>query len=305
MESPAHPRTYVRSLVRRSLSFRASLAVVFALAAALAIAAAAFTTRSLSVTPSKATHDQRAAMGVPRPAPKKVAAKPAPGPHRLSAFEEEQRMGFSQLMNRWQPVMRDASKRFSVPQPWIRAVMQIESGGRTMLGENTPIRSSMGAQGLMQLMPETYDEMRRTYGLGANPYDPHDNIYAGAAYLHILKAKYGYPQMFAAYNDGPGNLEERMARGGLLPAETQTYMGSIAKTLAGVHGGKGMQVRFTRPNGAPVMIDSAVVISVRAALPGEYAPGVQTVIRVGRLQQGVRESLAAARAAIRAHGGGV
>jgi hypothetical protein len=162
----------------------------------------------------------------------------------------------------------------------------------------------MGAMGLMQLMPETYNDMRAQYGLGKNPYDPHDNIMAGTAYLRFLRAKYGYPQMFAAYNDGPGNLEARMMGRGLLPNETQNYVAHITNVLAGDKGG-GAMVKLTRPNGTPAMINAAAVVSVRAAFPGEYAPGVQTVITVGRLHQGVRESLAQARAIIRAHGGGI
>ena len=47
-------------------------------------------------------------------------------------------------------------------------MLQIESGGRTMLGENQPIKSSMGAMGLMQLMPDTYNDMRVQNGLGSS-----------------------------------------------------------------------------------------------------------------------------------------
>jgi hypothetical protein len=237
------------------------------------------------------------------PAPKKVAVTPSKNP---SAFALEQQMSFGQLMNRWNPTIAEAAKKYGVPQPWIRAVMQIESGGRTMLGENQPIKSNMGAMGLMQLMPETYNDMRAQNGLGKDPYDPHDNIMAGAAYLRFLRARYGYPAMFAAYNDGPGNLEARMMGRGLLPLETQNYIVNITAALTkGAPGGYGAMVKFTRPNGAPAMINAAAVVSVRAAFAGEYAPGVQAVITVGRLHQGVRESVAQAKAIVRAHGGGV
>ena len=50
-------------------------------------------------------------------------------------------------------------------------------------------------------------------------------------------------------------------------------------------------LKFTRPNGVPVTINGAAVRAVRAAFPGEYAPGVQSVITAGRMSQGVRESL--------------
>jgi hypothetical protein len=244
-----------------------------------------------------------------RPMPHKlVLAKKEkkPAPPKPSAFALEQRMSFRQLMARWDPTIAEAAKRFGVPQPWIRAVMQVESGGRTMLGEHQPMKSSMGAMGLMQLMPQTYADMRAQHGLGKNPYDPHDNIMAGAAYLRFLRARYGYPQMFAAYNDGPGNLEARMMGRGLLPLETQNYMVNITAALTkGGPGGRGAMVKFTRPNGTPAIINAAAVVSVRAAFPGEYAPGVQSVITVGRLHQGVRESLVRAKAIIRAHGGGI
>jgi hypothetical protein len=225
---------------------------------------------------------------------------------RRSTFAIEQMMSPAQLMKRWNADIVEASKRFDVPQAWIRAVIQIESGGRTMLAENLPMTSSQGAMGLMQLMPETYDDMRRAHRLGADPYDPHDNIMAGAAYLQWLRGKYGYPAMFEAYNDGPGNLEARLIHGGLLPLETRNYVGTITGRLEGrIAGAHGASVRFTRPNGTPVEIDAGAVVSVRAALPDEYAPGVQTVIKVGRMKQGVRESLGEVRAALRSHGAAI
>jgi Transglycosylase SLT domain len=231
-----------------------------------------------------------------------LVPQPAP-PAAPTAFDLEQRMSFGQLMKRWDPLILEAAKRFDVPVAWIRAVMQAESGGRTMLGENLPMTSDQGAMGLMQLMPETYDEMRRQYRLGADPYDPHDNIVAGAAYLHWLRGKYGYPQMFAAYNDGPGHLDQRLAQGGLLPLETQNYVSTITGRLDGTHPTGRGNLKLTRPDGTPVWIDGGAVVSVRAAFPGEYAPGIQAVVTIGRVHQAVREPLAQVRSAIRARGG--
>jgi hypothetical protein len=142
--------------------------------------------------------------------------------------------------------------------------------------------------------------MRAQYGLGPDAYNTRDNIVAGAAYLKWLRGRYGYPQMFAAYNDGPGHLDQRLKSAGLLPLETRNY---LVRVTGMVSGGHGTQVKFTRPNGQPVTIDIASVSSVRAAFPGEYAACVQSVITVGRLQQGVCEPLAKARALIRARGG--
>ena len=220
-------------------------------------------------------------------APKKLAVMP----DLSKVFAQEMAMTPSQLIHRWEPVIAAASKQFHVSAEWVRAVMRRESGGRTMLDEKFPITSDAGAMGLMQVMPQTYRDMRAAYRLGADPYNPHDNIYAGAAYLAELHRKYGYPGMFAAYNDGPGNWEDHLYRGRPLPAETVAYVGNIAGKGA-VHGGK---VKLTQPDGNPVMINVAMVRSVRAPLPGEFADNVQAVITLGKKQQGVRESVDEAR----------
>ena len=119
----------------------------------------------------------------PAPSPKRKTAKIPPAAPQPSEFVLEQAMTFSQRMNRWNPLIAQASRRFNVTQPRIRAVIVAESGGSTMSGENRPITSSAGALGLMQLMPQTYENMRARYRLGPDPLDPHDNIFAGAALL--------------------------------------------------------------------------------------------------------------------------
>jgi len=223
------------------------------------------------------------------------------------AYDAEMQMSASTLLNRWNPLIEAASKRFGVPQAWVRTVMRMESGGRTMSSATMPITSRAGAMGLMQVMPGTYQEMRAQYRLGANAYDPHDNVFAGVAYLRWLNARYGFPAMFAAYNDGPGHFEDRIAHGEALPAETQTYVSRIASTLGvstDLAGGamRGREVKLTRPNGDTVAVEASAVAAIRAALPGEYAPGVNTVITVGRERQGVRESVASVEAALHGRG---
>ncbi|HEV2650263.1 MAG TPA: lytic transglycosylase domain-containing protein [Rhizomicrobium sp.] len=240
-------------------------------------------------------------------APRK-AAKPAAAPaHAPSVFEQEQAMSPSYLMKRWDPFISEAARRFRFPAAWIRAAMRLESGGRTMLAENTPITSKAGAMGIMQLMPETWREMRAAYGLGNDPYDPHDSVMAGTAVLKILYARYGFPAMFAAYNAGPATLDAAQAGERTLPSETVAYMGGITRVLNGGSpgGGSGVKATLTRPNGSPAAIDVGAITAIRAPLPGEYADGVQAVISAGRMKQGVRETVAHATAIIRAHGGGV
>jgi soluble lytic murein transglycosylase-like protein len=140
-----------------------------------------------------------------------------------SKADDELQMSPQALMDRWQPFITEASERFSIPEKWIRTIIRIESGGRTTLF-GKPITSGAGAMGVMQLMAQTYDEMRARNGLGADPYNVRDNILAGTAYLHDLYTRYGYPHLFAAYNAGPGRLEQALKHRSALPAETRAYV---------------------------------------------------------------------------------
>jgi hypothetical protein len=85
--------------------------------------------------------------------------------------------------------------------------------------------------GLMQIMPKTWTELRARYGLGADPFDPHDNILAGAAYIRELYDRYGAPGFLAAYNAGPGRYERHLATGRPLPDETQAYVATLAPMI--------------------------------------------------------------------------
>lgn len=121
-----------------------------------------------------------------------------------------------------------ASRRFGVPTAWIVAVMRAESAG------DVRAVSSAGAMGLMQVMPGTWAELRVRYSLGRNPYDPHDNIIAGTAYLREMWDRYGnVAAMLAAYNAGPARYDEHRATGRPLPAETRAYVASLAPVLHG------------------------------------------------------------------------
>ena len=119
----------------------------------------------------------------------------------------------------------EASQRFGVPEAWIYAVMRTESAGR--IGAV----SSAGAMGLMLLMPGTWARQRARFGLGADPFDPRDNILAGTSYLRELYDSYGASGFLAAYNAGPGRYEDWRDRGRPLPAETRSYVARIAPAL--------------------------------------------------------------------------
>ncbi|MEE3502972.1 lytic transglycosylase domain-containing protein [Acidiphilium acidophilum] len=130
----------------------------------------------------------------------------------------------------WQPDIAAASRRFGVPERWIKAVMRVESGGHLTLN-GQPIRSSAGAMGLMQVMPRTYAELRTRYNLGANPDAPRDNIMAGAAYLHEMFDRFGAPWFLAAYNAGPARVEQTLRTGRALPAQTQRYLAAVVPRI--------------------------------------------------------------------------
>jgi soluble lytic murein transglycosylase-like protein len=129
-------------------------------------------------------------------------------------------------VGRWQPLIAEASQRFGVSETIIASVIRAESGGRTTLHGHA-ITSRAGAMGLMQLMPATWAELRFTLQLGFDPYDPHDNIIAGTAYLRQLSDRFGYPGMIAAYNAGPGRYAAYLARHKRLPAETVAYLNAV------------------------------------------------------------------------------
>lgn len=131
-------------------------------------------------------------------------------------------------VDRWATPIAEASARFGIPEDWIRRVMTVESGGRTVLGRQ-PIRSTAGAMGLMQLMPATWREMREAHRLGFDPDDPRDNILAGTAYLRSMYERFGYPGLFAAYNAGPARYARHLATGSRLPLETEHYVAAVAR----------------------------------------------------------------------------
>ena len=121
----------------------------------------------------------------------------------------------------------EASLRFGIPAAWIRAVMRAETAG------DPRAVSRAGAIGLMQVMPATWADLRVRHRLGADPFDPRDNILAGTAYLRELHDRYGsVPAMLAAYNAGPGRYEASLV-GRPLPGETRAYVAAIVPDIDG------------------------------------------------------------------------
>nr|WP_246449155.1 lytic transglycosylase domain-containing protein [Sphingomonas sabuli] len=145
-------------------------------------------------------------------------------------------------VGQWEPEIAEASARFAVPAEWIRRVMRAESGGR-LLFNGRPVTSRAGAMGLMQIMPGTWAELRSRLGLGADPYQPRDNILAGTAYLRMMHDRFGYPGLFAAYNAGPKRYADYLTGAARLPRET---IGYLAKTTQASGQPNGIAVAWAR-----------------------------------------------------------
>ncbi|HEY8065826.1 MAG TPA: lytic transglycosylase domain-containing protein [Methylosinus sp.] len=121
----------------------------------------------------------------------------------------------------------EAARRFGIPAAWIRAVMAIESRARR------DVISPKGAIGLMQIMPDTWTELRSRYTLAGDPFDAHDNIFAGAAYLRELHDRYGSPGFLAAYNAGPRRYEDYLGGRRSMPPETRAYVATLLPLMLG------------------------------------------------------------------------
>ncbi|MBP7339652.1 lytic transglycosylase domain-containing protein [Niveispirillum sp.] len=123
-----------------------------------------------------------------------------------------------------------AAGRFDLPAAWIRAVIQVESGG------DPGAVSPKGALGLMQLMPNTWAEMSDRHGIGSDVFDPAANIMAGTAYLAEMRDRFGYPGLFAAYNAGPARYQAHLREGRPLPAETRVYLTELSALVGAGEG---------------------------------------------------------------------
>ena len=118
------------------------------------------------------------------------------------------------------PMIDAAAQKHSVEPKLIRAVIEQESGLRPCA------LSPKGAQGLMQLMPETAGQ------LGVeDPFDAKENVEGGARYLKGLLDKYkgDVSLALAAYNAGPSAVDQA----GRVPEipETVDYINAILKNL--------------------------------------------------------------------------
>lgn len=124
------------------------------------------------------------------------------------------------------PYVAEAARRFNLPEAWIWAVMRAESRG------NPQAVSPAGALGLMQIMHATWVGLTARHALGSDPFDPRANILAGAAYLREMLDRYGdLSAALAAYNAGPGRVDDWRAGARPLPKVTLTYVSGITSEV--------------------------------------------------------------------------
>ncbi|MGH7828886.1 MAG: transglycosylase SLT domain-containing protein [Candidatus Binatia bacterium] len=122
--------------------------------------------------------------------------------------------------DRFAGIIRTASERYGVDPHLVQAVIKVESDFQS------EARSRKGAQGLMQLMPET----ARLHNVN-NAYDPHDNIDGGVRHLRLLLDRYqgDLRLSLAAYNAGIKAVEKHQ---GVPPfAETREYIRRVMAYL--------------------------------------------------------------------------
>ena len=112
----------------------------------------------------------------------------------------------------WRRLALEAQEIFGLDAALVLAVIRAESSFNAMAV------SSAGAEGAMQIMPRTQEEL----GL-IDPFDPRANVYAGAQYLLEQLHRFGSVELaLAAYNAGPASVERY---GGIPPyPETQEYV---------------------------------------------------------------------------------
>lgn len=118
---------------------------------------------------------------------------------------------------------------YSKDSPMVKAIIAAESTG------DRRAVSPKGAQGLMQLMPETGRELARKIGVEYDPFDPEQNVLLGTEYFNQLLDRYNGDDKLAlaAYNWGLGRIDKLIKKLGTsdfdkirphLPSETKTYV---------------------------------------------------------------------------------
>ena len=117
---------------------------------------------------------------------------------RYKLYIKTPRKTASAFIKEYESIILQASRRFGVDVSLVKAIIKAESDF-----DHRAV-SQKGAQGLMQLMPQTSDAMAVD-----DPFDPEENIFGGTRYLSILLKRFKNDKRLAlaAYNAGPERVE--------------------------------------------------------------------------------------------------
>jgi soluble lytic murein transglycosylase len=143
----------------------------------------------------------------------------APTSEKFKLFMKERRIFISKLdSNKFDPIIVEASKKYNLEAPLIKAVIKAESDF------DPNAISNKGARGLMQIMPFNFRSLNVE-----NPFDPNQSIDAGARYLRDMLDRFQgkLALSLAAYNAGPGAVDRY---NGIPPyQETEEYVERVMK----------------------------------------------------------------------------
>ncbi len=120
--------------------------------------------------------------------------------------------------SKYDQFISEAADKYGIPVPLLKAVIKVESNF------NPNAVSRKGAQGLMQLMPDT----ARLVNV-SDSFDPWENIMGGSRYLKMLLERFSGQLSYAlaGYNAGP---ERVVQHNGIPPiAETQDYVQKVTR----------------------------------------------------------------------------
>lgn len=123
-------------------------------------------------------------------------------------------------------IVAEAARRLDLSPELLLAVAEVESG----LDEQA--RSDKGAQGLLQVMPETGRDISAQLRMSADPLEREDHALVGGTYLKALLARYRMDLhlALAAYHAGPTRVDEWVARGRGLPGPEVVEMFAFGET---------------------------------------------------------------------------
>lgn len=171
-------------------------------------------------TPKSAPVAAKAAVSKPQPEPEIVATRQVREPAtEMEVFPDELHGIGSRSIdsNYLKTIIVKASQEAEIPVALLRAVIEVESGA------NPDVVSPAGAQGLMQLMPVT-----ASYLDVKDPFDPEENVAAGARLLRILSDRFNgdIEKTVAAYFAGAGAVRRS---GGVPTKAAENYVSRVMK----------------------------------------------------------------------------